>query len=135
MNSRNEIQKLELAALHNFFRDGLFPRSASAKTRKETQLQRHLFPPVIHHNIRIKDELKRPVAASPVMTTSRGRSWGKQLPKERVLETATTRHTSPQPGRRVQRKSAAPLSGAGEQTAHAPLAPLRGCACLLHLYM
>jgi hypothetical protein len=54
-----------------------------------------------------------------VMTKFWGPSWGKQLPGERLRETAETRHTSPQPSRRVRRKGAAPLSGAEEQNADA----------------
>jgi hypothetical protein len=53
------------------------------------------------------------------MTKSWGPSWGKQLPGERPRETAETLHTSPQPGRYVLRKRAAPLSGAEEKTARA----------------
>jgi hypothetical protein len=43
-----------------------------------------------HHPIRIEDERERLVTASPVMTKSRGPSWGKQLPGERPRETAKT---------------------------------------------
>jgi hypothetical protein len=59
-----------------------------------------------------------------------GPSWGKQLPGERPRETAETWHMSPQPSRHVRRKGAAPLSGAGEQTAHA-ISAYAQCACLL----
>jgi hypothetical protein len=48
-----------------------------------------------------------------------GPSWEKQLPGGQPRETAETRHTSPQPSRRVRRKGAAPLSGAEEQTVRA----------------
>jgi hypothetical protein len=68
-----------------------------------------------HHPIRNGNERERLVSASPVMTKSWGLSWGKKLPGERPRETAETRHTSPQPSRRVRLKSAAPLSGAEEQ--------------------
>jgi hypothetical protein len=43
-----------------------------------------------HHLIKIEDERKRLVAASPVMTKSWSFSWGKQLPGERSRETAET---------------------------------------------
>jgi hypothetical protein len=41
-----------------------------------------------HHPIKIKDERKRLVAASPVMTKSWRSSWRKQLPGKRPRETA-----------------------------------------------
>jgi hypothetical protein len=43
-----------------------------------------------HHPVRIGNERERLVEASPLMTKSRGPSWGKQLPGERPRETAKT---------------------------------------------
>jgi hypothetical protein len=43
-----------------------------------------------HHRIRIGDEQEQVVTALPVMTTSWGLGWGKQLPGERPRETSET---------------------------------------------
>jgi hypothetical protein len=65
-------------------------------------------------------ERSRPSPNAPLPTKNRGPSWGGGgLSGERPRETSETRHTSPQPSRDVQRKGAAPLSGAEEQTARA----------------
>ena len=63
-----------------------------------------------------------------------GPRWGKQLPGERPRETAETRHTSPQPSRRVWKKGAAPLSGVGVQIARA-ISAYAQCACSISLQM
>jgi hypothetical protein len=55
-----------------------------------------------------------------------------QLPGERPRETSESRLTSPQSSRYVRRKSAAPLSGAEEQTARA-IGGYARYACLLSL--
>jgi hypothetical protein len=67
------------------------------------------------------------------MTESWGPSGG-GAPGERTRETAETCHTVRQPSRYVRRKSAAPLSGAEEQTTRA-ISAYAEHACLLSLQM
>ena len=72
-----------------------------------------------HRSIRIGDEREWLAAASPVMTKSRGLSWGRNNYPENGLVIPPRRDTRTlQPSRHVRRKGAAPLSGAEEQTAH-----------------
>jgi hypothetical protein len=66
------------------------------------------------------------------MTKSWGPSWGKQLPGERLRETAENLHTGPQPSRNARRTGAAPLRGAEVQSARA-ISAYAQCACLLPL--
>jgi len=85
--------------------------------------------------IRIRDERKRLVATSPVITKRRGPSWGGTITRRTASwnRRDVTQELSAQPVY-VRRKDTAPLSATEEQTARA-IGAYAQCACSLALQM
>ena len=84
------------------------------------------------YSIRIRDERKRLVATSPVITKRRGPSWGGQLPGERHRETAETWHKSSQPSRYMFGGKTPLRLALQKSRPHAPSVPTRSAPAHLH---